>query len=581
MKQLGLLQKLIIILIVVIIVPFCVGGYFTYSLNYDSLLQEMTALNQGLFARGTQSLENYLDGILMLPLSVYIDDSPEVLKNLRTQEPWVSLQEKELRDYLKVLAASKDAVLGIELAGNNGSSITVVNSVSGNRWRSYVRAAGLEPVDGMQVVTGGDGACIGVYRKSLVDYPRYDLLGVMTVYFDLNEIRSHLDYLTSPQEQASFMVLYEKKDILYASLGGAAAEKGEVDLDAPADGRSFSKGRLGGMDGFYFYREFVKQGYAFTVLKFVPERRIVASALSVVGKVFAVEAVLFVFVLLFFLYIYRSVVKPVRRISGNMDKVQDGIYAYKAESDSNDELGRLDHKYEEMITQLNVLINKDMRSALEITRARLKMLQAQINPHFLNNMLQFISTAALEQGAFDVSENLACLGRIFQYNMNIEGAQVCFEEECRHIENYLTLQAGMHENRLEYTLDVAQEALAVRVPKMILQPLVENSIKYNGWEDMCRIRIAAAVADGYLKIQVMDNGPGFTDDKIRKIQADFLTYQAKSTREHGIGLLNVLLRLKIYTDGRFLWSIKNDVYTTVSLEIPVLLEEDLIEGTGC
>src|SRR5690606_37301992 len=102
--------------------------------------------------------------------------------------------------------------------------------------------------------------------------------------------------------------------------------------------------------------------------------------------------------------------------------------------------------------------------------------QAQINPHFLYNTLQSIGTMALRHGVPEVRDKLAELGAIMRYSMDIKSETVQLKKEIEHIEQYLSLQIGRFKNKLSYTLTCPPEAMCIEVPKMILQPLVENSI---------------------------------------------------------------------------------------------------------
>src|SRR5690606_7900640 len=130
-------------------------------------------------------------------------------------------------------------------------------------------------------------------------------------------------------------------------------------------------------------------------------------------------------------------IAPVKRLVRNIAKVQAGDFDMPLPAPARrDELGVLEHRFHAMVRGLDDLMNREYRSRLELTTARLKMLQAQINPHFLYNSLQSIGTLALRQGAHDVNDKIAELGAIMRYSMDLQTESVPLQREIEHIEHY-------------------------------------------------------------------------------------------------------------------------------------------------
>ena len=224
-----------------------------------------------------------------------------------------------------------------------------------------------------------------------------------------------------------------------------------------------------------------------------------------------------------------------------------------------------------MMKSLDDLINKNYRNQLEATKSRFKMLQAQINPHFLYNMLQYISNTARKGNCSAVSEQLTQLGELFQYTCNADEDIVQLRKELHHLENYMSLQGGRFGGRLHFMIRCPEELGNILIPKMILQPLVENSMKHgiDKRDGTGNIMVSILEKDEKYYIRVIDNGIGMTKQQIQALRKAYEGYEFTADAEHGIGFLNVLQRCQIYYGKYFTWEIRSipEVETTVEFVI--------------
>lgn len=571
----SLFKKLFQVTIFLVIIPFVAGNILTYFVNYNSLKKQTQAVNTELLAVGKKRVEDKLSSICGVPLVVYTDNDSALQNSLRSLQKYTMDETWRIKNKLRSVLNDNSNILRIDLQGNNGEIISQYRFVSGNKLEKLISRN--EYTEGFSVVEENGIPTMVIYRKTLVDYPDNMVLCTMTIYYDLKAFQKIAVSLKRKEDNSVIMMLNKSNNKnFYLS---EAVDEVHYDQNQLFQSR-FVKGSLNGRKGFFYSMSAKTSGVEVEIIKFVDEYIIILPALSVVKWVGLIQLIIFVLVIIYIIFVYRGIVKPIRRIAYNMDKVQTGIYEYHASATSNDEIGMLDNKYEEMVNSINVLINKDMRNILEVSKAQLKMLQAQINPHFLNNMLQYIGTQALCQGAEDVNESLSHLGRIFQYNMDTTHDYVQFRDEVDHINNYLELQQGRFSGKLQCEIYCTQDSLEVTVPKMILQPLVENSIHYGNHTKGAGIviNISSNIYDNILEIRVSDNGMGFSAEKINEIKEQYQHYQMMIENGHGIGLLNVLERLKIYSDEKFKWEIQSEPYkkTEVILRVPV--KEERYEG---
>ncbi|MDF2963424.1 MAG: hypothetical protein K0S39_5159, partial [Paenibacillus sp.] len=264
---------------------------------------------------------------------------------------------------------------------------------------------------------------------------------------------------------------------------------------------------------------------------------------------------------------------PIKRLLRSIAMVEKGNFDVNLTTGRKDELGVLEIRFQTMIRNIDDLMNREYRNRLELATAQLKMLLAQINPHFLYNTLQSIGTLALRHGSPEINEKITELGAILRYSMDLKTEVVPLQKEVEHIEHYLSLQMGRFKNKLSYTLSSPKETYSIRIPKLILQPIVENCI-IHGFEKgggSGTLHIAIELDHKLLSIRVIDNGKGFDPMRIEQIQQEYGNFQLLSGQEGGIGLINVLHRLRLFYGQNFEWDITSVpfVETVIALQITI------------
>lgn len=241
--------------------------------------------------------------------------------------------------------------------------------------------------------------------------------------------------------------------------------------------------------------------------------------------------------------------------------------AHPLDFDSQDEISDIINSYNRMIARLEETVRENMRMMEENAqnkirekellsmkaRAEINMLQTQINPHFLNNTLFAISLKSTRQGNMEISHIVNALSGLLRYSMVITPDTAPLEQEINHATNYVTIQQMCYGNSFTVRFDIPGELYEYSVPRVILQPLIENSILhgFEGWESGGEILISAREKDGMLQIRVCDNGVGMDAETLEKIRSnlDKEGYISK-TKRHGIGLQNVYHRIKLRYQDR-------------------------------
>ncbi|MEM1486158.1 sensor histidine kinase [Oscillospiraceae bacterium PP1C4] len=301
--------------------------------------------------------------------------------------------------------------------------------------------------------------------------------------------------------------------------------------------------------------------------KIIPFSEINRSAKNIMKVNLTIGLVFFAFSLVLVVFSANAISKPLKKLTKYVTAFGDGQLHKKFQVCGNDEIAGLATQFNIMITKIEMLINSEYKLKLAEKNAVLKALEAEINPHFLYNALQAISTKALKSGADDVYDMINALALIFRYC--ISGQDIVeIADERNHIENYLTIQKARFGDRLMVTFEIADDALNVHIPKLSIQTLVENSIKHaiELTSKPVEITIRCYVENDKFIAIVKDNGPGISEDNIEKIKQSFIE---KNYSGNSIGLRNLYSRLKLIYGDKANLSVTSDNDTEICFVIPM------------
>lgn len=281
----------------------------------------------------------------------------------------------------------------------------------------------------------------------------------------------------------------------------------------------------------------------------------------------------------------RTVVKPIKRLQKGMSKVKEGNFDIQLENPSNDELGQLVLSFNSMIFTIKTLIVEKYEERIARNNAEFKYLQAQINPHFIYNTLQTISSMAVVKKVPEISSVSKGLAKILRYSVNTKSRIITIREELENLICYLDIQKLRFKDFLNYEINIEDEVYAFGIIKLVLQPIVENAITH-GIEPKGEnglVKITAKCIEGYIDITISDNGTGMTQNEVEQLMSDINSMDEKETKisplrdNNNIGLRNINSRIKlIYGQdyGLGVESLKGE-WTSITVKIPA---RRLIEG---
>ncbi|MDL2302278.1 histidine kinase [Lachnospiraceae bacterium OttesenSCG-928-D06] len=269
----------------------------------------------------------------------------------------------------------------------------------------------------------------------------------------------------------------------------------------------------------------------------------------------------------------RLVKRLVTHISALIGKMRDfskdntkqpiSAYDYK---NRNDEIGLLHQKFDEMASRIISLIQNEYTNQILMKDAQLKALEAQIDPHFLYNVLQSISWSAKEIGDEQIPKMVDALGKMLRTTLSKEDVEFTIEKEVDFVRNYMTIQQFRFEGGLDFKLEIPESMLQVRLPKLCIQPLVENAIRYarDEIDGMCYIEVIGEDQGEDITISVKNTGSAFDEQLLENLENSKV-----KPNGFGIGLLNIQKRLQLYGgEAAYLELINEDGMAVACIHLP-------------
>ncbi len=279
-------------------------------------------------------------------------------------------------------------------------------------------------------------------------------------------------------------------------------------------------------------------------------------------------------------FLSSKVILPLKRLRKGMKQIETGNYNISVPVNTVDEIGYLSISFNHMANEINRLVVKVYETELVKKEAEIKALQSQINPHFLYNTLGTIDSLATLHDDQRISVISRSLARMFRYNIS-GGNMSSLEAEIQQIELYLSIQKIRYDSRLNYAIHIEPGLENMRIPKLLFQPLVENSV-IHGIENMqsggfIRVLIVS-INERDVEIRVWNNGQAFQESKLKEIQTRLARWSPtgqNTEQQLSIGLVNVQARLKLIYGNDYGLMIQSspDHGTEIILRISKLSEE--------
>lgn len=295
---------------------------------------------------------------------------------------------------------------------------------------------------------------------------------------------------------------------------------------------------------------------------------------AVLGPVNSVQylSILLITLLMLFSFVYiyfstRSLLLPIRKLRKQISRINYSNLNVKVDNQShNNELMALNDSFQELLNRLQQSIESEKLALQEEMKARNSALQSQIAPHFIHNALYLISIAAQEGKNKAVSDMCKQLSDSLRYIVSSPYQHVSLAEELEHTRNYLSLVQHNYESDLEWEIIADDAAHLIQLPRLVIQPFVENCIEhaFDNTDPPWRIQIRVQLYNGIWAIEISDNGEGIAPDKMNEIMDNISSSEAREHHLHmpssfgNMGVVNTVNRLKLMYKNRVFFNLYNN-----------------------
>lgn len=600
--------KLFIFLLIVMIIPSFTAITITYFYTKEKIKDQFIHENYNLISQGKNDLRNYFISITEIPLSLY---SNRKFMNVLEQGIYSDIDkgQEEVKRTLLNLYFTRKEIEQVYLYVDKGfDSYTVYNTKVSSRGKvenkilndyfaKLAKDQGyfiVEPTheiysyNNQSDIPNSNKENVISFHHSLKEITSGNLLGYLSIDIDVAAVKTISDRLFVLDEEQFYLINDEKK-VVYSSeqsvIGTILEEKWFGHIVTSNSNSIEWKDDV--FQGVFVFDSLPVPFENWTIVKGIPNERMYSGAQSIAKMNIYILLFFFMISMIATFFVSSKLISPIKTLIENMKKVEKGRLEVDFQSLGNDEFGQLGKHFTSMVNQINELIVKKYRLEIENKSNQIRVLQSQINPHFLYNSFQSIGTIALKKNVPEVYSLLTSLSSIMRYSMNIEEDVVPLSKELNHVNAYLVLQKERFQDRLTYSIHVTDELKVIMVPKMILQPIVENYFKH-GLEETGnegKIDIDIYKVKKKLKIVVQDNGVGVSEQRLLEIEQMLIKgLMLSKTQSTSIGLQNIVERLQLYYGKSGKMGVENckGGGFKVTLEMPLLHEGgEINESNNC
>jgi two-component system sensor histidine kinase YesM len=311
----------------------------------------------------------------------------------------------------------------------------------------------------------------------------------------------------------------------------------------------------------------------FSVIYTIQEKSLLAGLLKYKQLIYVIEGMVLSLFILYLLFLRKLMLKPIQRLARGMLKIKKGNWEFRLpETSLSKEFELLNSTFNEMAAEITRLKEDVFVKQLQAQKARLDLLQSQINPHFFMNSLNIVySLAGLNETKL-VRKLVQHIVDFLRFTMQNNREWITVKQEIDHIRNYLEIHKLRFPRNLTYFIDTEDQLESILIPPLIIQPFVENCIKHGFFQEhrSFHIEIIVRMAEkGGLELTVKDNGNGFSQEQLARWRGS-----VDLPNKH-IGIRNVMERLSIAYNGKALLSFDNAIGggAVVAIGLPLSSKE--------
>ena len=570
--------RLVLYFTLLMMVPLSVTGYMIYRVSDARISDGALRLVMQIVEKDSESVNEVLSDMQAAAHRVTVDDTVQNLLRQKTPEAEDSLAQR-LSDRLKQISNMYEGLNGIYIWLDDGT-------IAKSRYYSVREELFLDQETYLSIRNHADSRWFASDAGSLVTDNLSDAVLSLAVSLPqqdggspcgivIVEVKqSYLDKLMSADfGRRGTIILVDVEDNIV--LQGISADE-EVVKEAAERTRQTAVGlRMESADlkdRLLLFDRLPSTGWVMTGVVFKDELKDDSQAILLVFLVAMLVAFLLNIIISRYLADYEF--KPIRRIQEYVLQVEQGVFGQPLPPERGDEIGKLASSIQEMSEKIGQLVETLKTEQERMRTAEFKALQAQINPHFLYNSLDSINWLARRGDVQKTTEMVTALTTFFRIGLSKGRDLITVREEVEHVRSYLVIQKIRYENQFDYSFCVDPETEKYFVPKLILQPLVENAL-YHGiklCDRKCLLMIQVLSREDEIEIEVLDNGAGMDEETLRSVR-EAMEHTGEN-RTNSYGVVNVNDRIRILAGPQYglVFTSEKGVGTSAKIVLPKTLK---------
>ncbi|QJD86390.1 sensor histidine kinase [Cohnella herbarum] len=548
-RFISLQHKILFFTLILVLIPLLVVGILSYVKSSEIIRQKVSVSDLNTVTQIGQNLEFMFD--YFNDTSLFMMQSNEVrnfLKMSTDVDPVVYDEQKSLTEQLLTnLPNAKTFVHSIQLEGLYGNRLnarTTVRPLTPERISEILDSNGM-PLWYFNEVELANGA-----KKKVITYERKikdinnisSSLGVLQMNMDLDAINRLLESRLSGDIDG-FYLLNENNSII-ASTNGSSENQTISDLIGGPLELDYEQG--------YLELKIDRTPYVVTydkimplewhVIHLVPVRALLQEN-QIIPRIIIIAILITFFICAGMAYLFsRQIILPVRKLSRLMSQVEGEDFNARITVSGNDEITQLGTSFNKMLVRLQEMISEVYTAQINKKEAEFKAFQAQINPHFLYNTLDTIYWMSRMEKAFETSELVQALSKLFRLSLNSGREITTVRDEVEHLRYYVVIQQKRYEDMIDFQIAADDETLDCQTVKLILQPIVENAIVHGiekkGEPGVVRVDIKREQDD--LVFYIYDSGDGVNLQEIQRLLEQY------GENNKGFAVKNINDRIQLY-----------------------------------
>jgi len=588
-------QKLVLTYIVFIVLPMSVLGLGAYRLYSDAMEKKVSDFVQQVAVSTASNIEMYireLDQFTLMPY--YNRELQDMLTDGKLLDPLQSIEVKEtIEKNFSFWQSQRESVENITYFSRPGAGQRRVYSIGHanvkieeTQWyRAFGRSdeimthLSLHQPQGMGFVQNNEpNKVFSLIRKIYYPSTILETAGYFQVDFTLEDIARIMNSVNR-EKNGSFFLIDREEQVVFASDPVDEQLMNRVH-DLQENSQSPQIVRMDNQNTIVVRHPVGKMDW--TVVGYVPVSQIVSGITYVRNSMILIGLVCMVLAIIITTGISYQITKPIYKLISLIKRVETEDFQIQYDNPPRNEIGQLIRSFIRMSRRLDETIRNLYQAEIVRKESELRTLKSQINPHFLFNTLETIKMKAEIDEADATVDMITALGKLVKSSVHPGNDFITFREEREYLLNYFYIQENRYGTRFDITIHVDEELIDLYIPKLLIQPLVENAF-YHGLEmkqGKGKLSVTIMQEENHVKVIIADDGLGIPLEQLQQIRHKLSMGTLKPTYDDkSIGLTNVAARIQLYFGSPYSMEIESrfGLGTEIVLLLPRIKSESEVD----